>query len=85
MKNWLVCQRCGRVVQRDLAARWLVSPKRGDQDILIVRCPKHITEHAMRMTVEGRTAANRQKMAEGQGWDEPFPPALSPFPIWEDN
>jgi len=75
-----VCQVCGRVTHWDQTDAWLVSPRRDDQTILIVRCPKHISEWSMRQSVAGRTKANRQKMAEGKQWDEPIPLAPAPFP-----
>lgn len=80
-RSWPTCQICGRVTHQDKTGGWLVSPRRGDKEILVVRCPKHISEWSLRQSVEGRTKASRQKMAEGKQWDEPIPPALSPFPM----
>lgn len=85
LKNWAVCQICGLTVSRTQATPddgWLVSPYRWDADLDIIRCPRHISEWALRESEAGRTKFWRQKMAEGKETEEPpIPPWLTPIPI----
>lgn len=83
-KTWATCQLCGEVVASDKADGWLVSPRRSDPSILVVRCPQHISEWSLRQSQAGRTKAWRLAMAEGRKQKTPgIPPLLSPFPTQE--
>lgn len=64
-----VCQFCGRaeVVSAEVVDTWLISPKRGENpySLLIVRCPHHISEWALRNSTAGRTKRMRDRAARG--------------------
>lgn len=73
----LCCQKCGRITPDSHSARedWLVDLYRPDQTMLMVRCPEHITEWAMRHTLQGRTRQNRERARRGRS------PADSPVDL----
>lgn len=88
MQNWCVCQMCGRTLERDEAISdgWLVDTYRLKPDLDIVRCYRHISEWALRMTTTGRTNARRQMMRDGKAReladpDGPIHPYNEPFPL----
>lgn len=90
LKDWACCQACGLTVHRSQATPedgWLVSPHRrygAKYGIDIVRCPRHISEWALRESVAGRTKFWRQKMEEGKKLPPPaVPPELSPMPMFD--
>ena len=83
-RTWVVCQVCGRTAPADDAKHWLNQPYRGRWDLRVQRCPQHWSEWALRHTREGRTNANRERMAEAL--KQPVPPDhpySGPFPTTE--
>jgi hypothetical protein len=78
----LVCQKCGRATIDNAETRkeWLVDFSRNSDSHLIVRCPEHITEWAMRQTWQGRTTSNRQKAAQGRSKTFLGRPGMEPVP-----
>lgn len=92
MRNWRVCQKCGRVISADQADAdgWLVAPYCSDPSLMVVRCYAHITDSALRISFAGRTHTWRQKMKEGRdraASEQRLHPGLEPFPMedrWED-
>lgn len=63
--------------------RWLVAPRRGQEQVIVVRCPQHITESALRQTVgynkETREWAERAKLSDlpdNEAWSP-----LTPYPL----
>ena len=86
-KNWRVCQICGDVIRSTDAeeAGWLASPGRYDPSVVIVRCPLHISEWSLRISLAGRTIEWRKKIAEIPNLPRPIPPMLSPFPMSDED
>lgn len=78
----LICQACGRASDARAvgADDWLVSSHRYRHGTFIIRCPQHISEWAMRHTLEGRTKEARDKASRGR--QVPIPPlaGLEPVP-----
>lgn len=87
LKRFVVCQMCGVGASRDTAVSdgWLVSPRRSDPSVTVVRCPRHLSEWALRQSQAGRTRFWRQKLREGQDWTPPpYKMAVEPIP-WSDD
>ena len=61
----------------DEQARWLVAPLRADNRALVVRCPQHITESALRKSI-GYNKENRQWAEISAEEDLPTHEAWSP-------
>ena len=89
LRSWAVCQVCGYAVPMHEAtpeALWLVGDyhpvERSDRatpyseglGLKVVRCPRHISDHALRISV-GRTNEWRDIMRRGRDWEPP--------PFWE--
>ena len=81
------CQYCGRAaaISQEVVDTWLISPKRGENPdrMLIVRCPAHISEWALRNSTAGRTKRMRDRAARGRQivlperkWFDPLPTAF---------
>lgn len=86
LRNWHICQSCGRTIAVDAADAdgWLVAPYRIDPSMNVVRCYAHITESALRMSFAGRTQHWLNKMAAGRERaknDGRLHPALEPYPM----
>lgn len=82
MKVWAVCQLCGEATLRRKAKGWLISPYRKELTIDIIRCPRHISEWALRQCIAGRTKEMRKMMAEGRKQPAPpIKPINSPMPL----
>lgn len=87
LTHYVVCQYCGHGAHRNDAIKdgWLVSPRRSDPNIEVVRCPRHISEWSLRQSVAGRTKEMRRKMREGQDWQPPpYLPGVEPIPLRYD-
>ena len=84
LQNWSVCQICGLTRPREETTPengWLVSPLRRDPSWLVIRCPKHLSDHAFRNSYAGRTNEWRERMEMYRDWEPPMDPLLEPFPI----
>lgn len=85
LRNYHVCQICGRYTFPDATEGWLVSPLRADPTFTVVRCPKHISEWSLRRSRAGRTKKMRAMMEAGKQSSDPIiPPHVVPFPM-SDN
>ena len=88
MKNWAVCQKCGvgLPIAEAKSNNWLIDTYRKDPTLMVVRCPAHITEWALRQSGNGRRAGARiknqrarRREARAAGppdrnvWVDPFP------------
>jgi DNA-directed RNA polymerase subunit RPC12/RpoP len=55
-----VCSRCGRTADSRHVRGWLVGthtdPERAVNGEMVIRCPEHVTDDAIRNTVNGRDA-----------------------------
>lgn len=79
--TWRVCQVCGLAAASDAVQGWLVSPHRKQAGVIVVRCPQHWSEWALRNCQEGRTKVMREQMRQAAQMNPPVIPAyLSPFP-----
>jgi hypothetical protein len=79
-----VCQYCGRaaIIEQEVVDTWLISPRRGDNPLgqLIVRCPNHISEWAMRNSTAGRTNRMRERARQGRRMELPERRRFDPLP-----
>lgn len=75
-----ICQHCGRAAADSFEVRstWLIHPHRNFTDVLIIRCPAHISEWAMRNS-SGRTREMRQRALRGRR--SPVPPLVGIEPL----
>lgn len=67
---------------------WLVSVYRVNPDLKIIRCFRHWSEWAMRMSVHGRTVEGRQKMVAGReraAGEVRMNPYAEPFPFSDED
>lgn len=57
----IVCGKCGKTVEYDQAAGWLIHQRINQPEgHLIIRCPEHITGHALRLAgLPQQTASKR--------------------------
>lgn len=82
-KDILCCQFCGRVVvaTREVFQDWFVDYSRQNPNQMVIRCPQHISEWAMRQSRSGRTRANREKALRGRMRAAPALSGLEPIPL----
>jgi len=62
---------------------WLVAPHREDNDVLVVRCPQHISETALRNSIgfnQSTREWSRQAAEEDAPRNETWSP-LTPYPL----
>jgi len=54
------CSKCGRTADSQHVRGWLIgthaAPERAYNGEMMIRCPEHITEYAVRNTVGGKSA-----------------------------
>lgn len=85
LRNYRICQLCGTGTPADHADGWLVSPRRSDPGILVIRCPAHISEWALRQSQAGRTKQMRQMMREGADWEPQTKIGVEPVPLFDPD
>ena len=83
-----VCQKCGRfcIKGSNEAPEWLVHPHHADADLLVIRCPQHITEWSLRQAGIPRTTKVRRWRALTRAKDAALrdttpQPTWHPFPF----
>lgn len=54
------CSKCGRTADEDHVRGWLIgtakNPEKAYNGEMVIRCPEHITEYAIRSCTKGRGA-----------------------------
>lgn len=72
--------------------RWLIAPYRHDHDILIVRCPQHISDRALRMSIgthhtvrEWAKTVKEEDRETHERWSPATPYPLDPRLMWTDD
>lgn len=78
----LVCQRCGRTALAGTSSpHWLQELHRDLDGTMVIRCPQHWSDWALRNTVCGRTKVMRMRMSDARQQPESqFPAWLDPYP-----
>lgn len=84
-EHWNVCQRCGRIAPRH-TEDWLEGPWVKDERYRVVRCPKHWSEWALRMSGNGRSFDQRLRVYRMRRKYESLPeePELQLLPLYDE-
>jgi hypothetical protein len=72
--------------------RWLIAPYRHDLNILVVRCPQHISQRALRWTIgmhhtvmEWAQRVKEEDRETNERWSPATPYPLDPRLMWTDD
>lgn len=85
MLEYPTCQVCGVNTTAADTDGWLIAPRKYDKTLVVIRCPRHISEWSLRESI-GRTAEGRRMMAKGKNMPPPIvPPHLSPYVMGSHN
>lgn len=78
----LDCWRC-RMPSAEVRRTWLIAPRWNDPTFLVIRCPEHITEWALRCTMWGRLKVMQDWAARMREYGKTLPQgnASDPFLI----